>query len=193
MRKDQANYQLHSRIGKVVTLGLLLASLFACATAPKDKAKLQADKDWARAAASAEEYQQLQRLMLQGSSPTQTATTPSLGPAQSPAGGSATQPLLTPEEHRRQEIEQREEVYANEWRVLEHEVAKRVLQLGLQNLESPRQLTVSSANPSLAGQSRCREWKLKDKHLENRWDPYYRKWFNVLVERWGWVGIPCSY
>jgi hypothetical protein len=192
MRKNQANYSISFRGAKLLSLGLLLVSLVACATAPKDKAKLQDDKDWTQAVANAEKDQQLQ-LMLQGSSPTQTRTSPSLAPAHSPEGRQAIQPLLTSEEYRRQEIERREEVYAKEWRILEHEIAKRVLQRSLPNLEAAAQPTVSSTNPSLAGQSRCREWKSKGKHMEYRWDPYYRKWFNVLVERWGWVGVPCNY
>ena len=49
MRKNQANYRVVSRVVKPITLGLLLVSLVACATAPIDKARLQADKDWAQA------------------------------------------------------------------------------------------------------------------------------------------------
>jgi hypothetical protein len=191
MRKNQANYRVVSRVVKPITLGLLLVSLVACATAPIDKARLQADKDWAQAVASAERYQQLQGLMLQGSSPAQPATTASITPAKSPATAQAVQPLLTAEEHRRQEIERREEVYANEWRALEHDVTKRVLQRGLQNLDVPTQRVISSANPSFAGQSRCRQWKLKDKHWERRRNPL-GGWQTVLVERWGWVEFPCN-
>jgi len=109
-------------VGKPLSLVLLLGALVACAAAPIDKAKLQVDRDWARAVASAEKYQQLQRMMLQGAAPAS---------AQTPAASPPAQPLLTPEEHRRQEIEQREKVYSDEWRVLEHDVAKRVLQRGL--------------------------------------------------------------
>ena len=193
MRKNQADCSILFGVVKPLILGLLLVSLVACASAPVDKAKLQADKDWAMAAASAEKYQQLQGLMLQGSSPAQTGTTPSLAPAQPPASAQAVQPLLTPEEYRRQEIERKEEVYANEWRLLEHDVAKRVLRRGLQNLDAPTQSALSLANPLVAGQSRCREWKLKDRHWEKRWYPSYGTWQTVLVERWGWVGFPCSY
>lgn len=52
-------------------------------------------------------------------------------------------------------------------------------------------LTASSANPP-PGQSSCREWRLINRHLEKRWDPYYGRWQNVLVERWGWAGVPCT-
>lgn len=49
----------------------------------------------------------------------------------------------------------------------------------------------SSAAPS-PGQPGCREWRLVNRHWERRWDGYYGRWQNVLVERWGWVGVPCS-
>jgi hypothetical protein len=51
---------------------------------------------------------------------------------------------------------------------------------------------VSSVVPSPLGQSRCREWKLINRHPESRWDSYNGKWQTVLVERWGWVGAPCN-
>jgi len=51
---------------------------------------------------------------------------------------------------------------------------------------------VSSANPAPVGQSRCREWRMINRHWENRWDSHYGRWQNVLVERWGWVGAPCN-
>jgi len=38
---------------------------------------------------------------------------------------------------------------------------------------------------------RCREWRLIDRHLENRWDSYQGRWQKILVERFGWVGVPC--
>ena len=114
------NYTLASKVViKWFLLSLALMGLVACATAPIEKARLQADKDWASAIASAEKYQQLQRMMLQGLPPA------SAQPAAVP------QPLLTSEEHRRQEIEKREKVYSDEWRLLEHDVAKRLLQRGL--------------------------------------------------------------
>ena len=53
-------------------------------------------------------------------------------------------------------------------------------------------LNVSPAVPPPVGHSRCREWRLINQHLENRWDSYNGKWQTVLVERWGWVGAPCN-
>ena len=50
---------------------------------------------------------------------------------------------------------------------------------------------VLSAAPPPVGQSRCREWKLINRHSENRWDPLTQRWQTVFVERWGWVGTPC--
>ncbi len=38
---------------------------------------------------------------------------------------------------------------------------------------------------------RCREWRLIDRHYENRWDGSSGAWRKVLVERFGWVGVPC--
>jgi len=105
-----------------IILSLVLVGLVACATTPIDKARLQADKDWAQAIASAEKYQQLQRLMVQGAPPALAQPAVAAQPAQQ---------LLTPDEHRRREIEQREKMYSDEWRLLEHDVAKRLLQRGL--------------------------------------------------------------
>ena len=48
------------------------------------------------------------------------------------------------------------------------------------------------ANVSPMGQSRCREWRMLDRHWENRWDAYYGRWRAILVERWGWAGAPCN-
>ena len=42
-----------------------------------------------------------------------------------------------------------------------------------------------------AGQSGCREWKLINRHWEKRWDSNNGIWQNVMVERWGWVGVQC--
>jgi hypothetical protein len=39
--------------------------------------------------------------------------------------------------------------------------------------------------------NRCREWRLIDRHWENRWDSSYGGWRKVLVERFGLVGVPC--
>jgi len=50
---------------------------------------------------------------------------------------------------------------------------------------------VAPPAPPPAGQSGCREWKLVDRHWEKRWDSNYGIWRNVLVERWGWAGVPC--
>ena len=48
------------------------------------------------------------------------------------------------------------------------------------------------ASPPPTGQSRCREWRMVQRHWENRWDAYYGRWRPVLVERWGWAGVPCG-
>ena len=50
---------------------------------------------------------------------------------------------------------------------------------------------VAPSVPPPAGQSGCREWKLMDRHWEKRWDSNYGIWRSVLVERWGWAGVPC--
>ena len=50
----------------------------------------------------------------------------------------------------------------------------------------------SPASPPSIGQSKCREWRLINRHWQNRWNPYYGRWQTVLVERWGWVGVPCT-
>lgn len=52
--------------------------------------------------------------------------------------------------------------------------------------------SASSVTPPPAGGVGCREWKVVDRHRENRWDPYYGRWRTVVVERWGWVGVPCG-
>jgi hypothetical protein len=49
-----------------------------------------------------------------------------------------------------------------------------------------------SAHFAPPGQSRCREWRLIDRRWENKWDPYYGRWRAVLVEKWGWAGVPCN-
>ena len=36
----------------------------------------------------------------------------------------------------------------------------------------------------------CRAWSVIDRHWERRWDGY--RWQSVVVERWGWVGVPCT-
>ncbi len=50
---------------------------------------------------------------------------------------------------------------------------------------------IAPSAPPPVGQSGCREWKLINRHWEKRWDPNYGVWNNVMVERWGWVGVPC--
>jgi hypothetical protein len=50
-----------------------------------------------------------------------------------------------------------------------------------------------SANvPAPGNQAKCREWKMVDRHLEDRWDSYNGKWRQVPVEKWGWVEVPCN-
>ncbi len=51
---------------------------------------------------------------------------------------------------------------------------------------------LSSSNVPPAGYSRCREWRVINRHWENRWDPYYGRWRAVLVEKWGWGRVPCN-
>ncbi len=57
------------------------------------------------------------------------------------------------------------------------------------NTGSPQ---VSSSTPPPAGQSKCREWRMINRHWENRWDSYSGSWRPVLVEKWGWLGVPCK-
>jgi hypothetical protein len=51
------------------------------------------------------------------------------------------------------------------------------------------QARVLSVSPSISG--RCREWRLLDRHLEDRWDGNYGRSQKVLVERFGWVAVSC--
>ncbi len=51
---------------------------------------------------------------------------------------------------------------------------------------------VSRSDVSSTGQSRCREWRMINRHWENRWDSYYGRWRAVLVEKWGWAPVPCN-
>ena len=53
------------------------------------------------------------------------------------------------------------------------------------------QVTGVPPSPPSPAQPACREWKMTDRHWEKRWDPNYGIWRTVLVERWGWVGVPC--
>jgi hypothetical protein len=50
----------------------------------------------------------------------------------------------------------------------------------------------SATPPEPDRQAKCREWRMIDRHLEDRWDPYSAKWQQVPVEKWDWVGIPCD-
>lgn len=50
----------------------------------------------------------------------------------------------------------------------------------------------SQAVPPPIAQGKCREWKMIDRPLEDRWDSYYGKWRQVPVEKWGWVEVPCN-
>jgi hypothetical protein len=43
--------------------------------------------------------------------------------------------------------------------------------------------------PPSVGQ--CREWRLRDRHLEDRWNSYQGRCQKVIVERFGWVEVPC--
>ena len=49
----------------------------------------------------------------------------------------------------------------------------------------------SAPSASLSRAERCREWRQLDRHWEDRWDFYYGGWRKALVERFGWVGVPC--
>ena len=53
--------------------------------------------------------------------------------------------------------------------------------------------SANTAGPPPGTQTQCREWRLIDRHLEDRWDSYYGKWQQVPVERWGWVEVPCNH
>lgn len=48
------------------------------------------------------------------------------------------------------------------------------------------------AGPQPGLQAKCREWRLIDRHLEDRWDSYYGRWRQVPVEKWGWIEMPCN-
>ena len=47
--------------------------------------------------------------------------------------------------------------------------------------------------PSPGVDSKCREWRLIDRHMVERWDSYYGKWRQVPVEKWSWVEAPCNH
>jgi len=52
--------------------------------------------------------------------------------------------------------------------------------------------STGEAAPPPSAQGKCREWRLIDRHLEDRWDPYYGRWRQVPVEKWGWAEVPCN-
>ncbi len=49
-----------------------------------------------------------------------------------------------------------------------------------------------AAGPPPGLQAKCREWRLLDRHLEERWDSFYGRWRQVPVEKWGWIDVPCN-
>lgn len=50
-----------------------------------------------------------------------------------------------------------------------------------------------ASNPAPNLESICREWRIIDRHWEDRWNPYHGRWRTVLVEKWGWVQRSCSH
>jgi hypothetical protein len=50
----------------------------------------------------------------------------------------------------------------------------------------------SEAVPPPASESKCREWRLIERRLVDRWDSYSGRWQSIPVEKWGWVEVPCS-
>lgn len=50
----------------------------------------------------------------------------------------------------------------------------------------------NAAGPPPGSQAKCREWRLLDRHLVDRWDSYYGRWRQVPVEKWGWIDVPCN-
>ena len=57
---------------------------------------------------------------------------------------------------------------------------------------SPFGYSGSATAPAPGNQAKCREWKMIDRHFEDRWDSYYRKSRQVPVEKWDWVEVPCN-
>ena len=41
----------------------------------------------------------------------------------------------------------------------------------------------AAAGPPPSSQAKCREWRLLDRHLEDRWDSFYGRWRQVPVEK----------
>jgi hypothetical protein len=49
-----------------------------------------------------------------------------------------------------------------------------------------------AAGPPPSSEAKCREWRMLDRRLEDRWDSYYGRWRQVPVEKWGWIDVPCN-
>ncbi len=50
----------------------------------------------------------------------------------------------------------------------------------------------SAVSPPLpGGEAKCREWKMVERRVEDRWDSYGKKQ-QVPVEKWDWVDVPCN-
>jgi hypothetical protein len=58
--------------------------------------------------------------------------------------------------------------------------------------ESGYSYGLTQAVPPPTVQGKCREWRMIDRHLENRWDSYAGKWQSIPVEKWGWVDVLCN-
>ncbi len=50
----------------------------------------------------------------------------------------------------------------------------------------------SIPSPGPDGQMKCREWRMVERRLEERWDSNSGKWPQVPVEKWDWVDTPCD-
>jgi hypothetical protein len=57
---------------------------------------------------------------------------------------------------------------------------------------SPSGYPDSAAAPTPGNQAKCREWKMIDRHFEDRWDSNSGKWRQVPIEKWDWVETPCD-
>ncbi len=49
-----------------------------------------------------------------------------------------------------------------------------------------------SAPPHPGPEAKCREWKMVERRMENRWDSYNNRWHQIPVEKWDWVDVPCG-
>jgi hypothetical protein len=58
--------------------------------------------------------------------------------------------------------------------------------------ESGYSYGLTQAVPPPTAQGKCREWRMIDRHLENRWDSYAGRWQSIPVEKWGWVDVLCN-